>query len=111
MEYAPLSPEINLFRAMSIKPNDKPTDYSPIINSIKESHHDVIKVDDILRRINIELRSIYNGKCSLSLCLDEDIKTNKIKIKDRYIEKFKELLYSSNAELALIKETIEKKSL
>jgi hypothetical protein len=107
IEYAPLSKEINTFRAMSIKLVDKPKDYSPVIEAIKESHQSISKVDDILKRINIELRAIYNGNCTLALCLDEN--AIRIKIKDRYMDKLKELLYSSNSELVTIKEAIEQK--
>jgi hypothetical protein len=107
IDYAPLSTEVNTFRAMSIKLTDKPKDYTPLLDTIKESHRPIMRVDDILRRINIELRGIYEGKYSLALCLDEGIKENKLNIKYRYMEKLKEILFTSNSELANIKEQIE----
>jgi len=103
LEKAPLTPEANTFRAMSIKLTDKPRDYSPILNVLKESS----KIDNIIRRINIELKSVYTGKYSLALCLEEGIQTEKIKLKDKCMEKLKELLYESNTELAKFKESIE----
>jgi len=103
INYAPLPKEVNLFRAMSIKLNDKPKNYKPIIESIKEYD----KIDDILRRINMELKSIYGGKYSFALCLEEGIKEEKIRLKEKYINKLKEMLLTSNDELSKIKESIE----
>jgi hypothetical protein len=104
INYSPLPKEVNLFRAMSIKLNDKPKDYSKILESI-DNHE---RVDQILYRINMKLKNIYRGKYSLSLCLDEGIKEEKIRLKEKYINKIKEILLTSNDELSKIKESIEK---
>jgi hypothetical protein len=103
INYAPLPKEVNLFRAMSIKLNDKPKNYKPIIESIKEYD----KIEKILSRINMQLRNIYGGKYSLALCLDEGIKEEKVRLKEKYMNRIKEILLVSNDELSKIKESIE----
>jgi len=103
INYSPLPREVNLFRAMSIKLNDKPRDYTEILESIE--HHE--KVEKILSRINMQLRNIYGGKYSLALCLDEGIKEEKVRLKEKYMNRIKEILLVSNDELSKIKESIE----
>jgi hypothetical protein len=109
LSYSPLPKEVNEFRAMSIKLVENPKDYSDVVSFI-QNRYDEPKVQDLIERINKELKSVYKGKHSFALCLSEGILPSKIRIKRKYEKFIKKLFLESNQQLSQIKKSVEIKS-
>jgi hypothetical protein len=110
LSYAQLPEKTNTFRAMSIKLVDKPKDYSDVVSFVQEKY-DIPKVQELINKLNKELKNFYKGEHKFALCLTEGITPNKIKIKSRYETMMKSMFYESNDKLSKIKKVIEEKQM
>lgn len=106
-----LDEKTNKFRSMSIKLIDKPLDYSPVLDHVvKEYGVDCNKINNDIDNLNKNLRNIYKGKYKFSLCLDEGVTLDNIKINKKYVKRIKLLQLEYNDNLSQLKTEVERKS-
>jgi hypothetical protein len=112
LEYLRLScndDNINKFRMLNVGLCKKDTDYSNVINSIKEKYDIDTSMMEDLSTLNKNLRKYYNGDMKFNFCLNEDeVSIEKIGIKNRN-SVYKNLI-ELNDKLSDIKLSLEKKA-